>query len=121
MLWFLKLKIVVNGSCIYLLAKNKPVMITLPHNPCNIVITDGYHITRPVSITCSHRQNYHYKVACSIENEQLIVGALIVFLIYMAGLTSGAVWLQFASILPVFYFLYLYYINRREFIKIRPV
>jgi hypothetical protein len=37
------------------------------------------------------------------------------------GATSGMILLQILSVSPIIYFLFLYYINRKEFIQIRAV
>lgn len=120
-MWFLKLRLIVNGTYIYALVKNKPIVVSIPTNPSKIVVTDGFHITRPLEISYSGSRTYHFKVVCGIENDQLIVGALIGALVYMMGATSGMVALQMLSTAPIFYFLFLYYIKRGEFIQIRAV
>lgn len=119
LLWLLKVRLVVNGTTIYPLPRNKPVVVSIPSNPSKIVVTDGFHITRPLEVSCSHRHIYYFKIVCGIENDQLIIGSLIVFLIFMMGATSGLLFLQLLSILPVLYFLYLYYVKRKEFIRIK--
>jgi hypothetical protein len=103
------------------LAKNKPIVVPLPTNPSKIVVTDGFHITQPLELTYSHRQTYHFKIVCGIENDQLLIGAIIGFLVYMMGATSGMVFLQVLSMAPILYFLSLYYVKRKEFIEIQAV
>jgi hypothetical protein len=120
-LWFLKLRLIVNGTYIYSLVKNKPVIVSIPTNPSKIVVTDGFHITKPLEVTYSHRHMYHFQIVCGIQNDQLIIGAIIAALVYMMGVTSGMVFLQVLSTAPILYFLFLYYIKRKEFIQIRAV
>ena len=120
-MWFLKLRLIVNGTYIYSLAKNKPIVVSIPTNPSKIVVTDGFHITKPLEVTYSHRHTYYFKIVCGIENDQLLIGAIIGGLVYMMGTTSGMIILQLLSVAPIIYFLFLYYINRKEFIQIRPV
>lgn len=110
----------VNGRVIYPLVKNKPIVIDMPSNPSRLVITDGFHITQPMEFKYSYRDKNFFKIVCAIEDEQLIVGFLIIALLYAMGATSGMFVLQLISIAPIFYFLFLYYINRKEFIQIRP-
>jgi hypothetical protein len=120
LLRFLKLRVVVNGNYIYSLAKNKPVVIDMPTNPSKLVVTDGFHITKPIELTYSPKHTRFFKIACAIEDDQLLVGLIIIGLLYAMGATSGMVLLQLLSMAPVFYFLFLYYINRKEFIQLRP-
>ena len=95
-------------------------MVPLTNNPSKIVVTDGYHITKPLEVTYSHVKTYYFKVVCGIQDDQLLFGAVICVLVYAMGATSGTVFLQLLSLSPIVYFLFLYYINRKEFIQIRP-
>jgi len=117
----LKLRLIVNGTYIYSLVKNKPVVVSMPTNPSKIVVTDGFHITKPLEVAYSHRHTYYFQIVCGIENDQLLVGGIIGFLLYMMGMTSGIVLLQLLSAAPILYFLFLYYVKRKEFIQIRAV
>lgn len=120
LLRFLKLRIVVNGSFIYSLVKNKPIVIDMPTNPARVVVTDGFHITKPMDLSYSPKHTYFFKIVCAIEDDQLLVGLIIIILVYAMGATSGMILLQVLSMVPILYFLFLYYINRKEFIQIRP-
>jgi hypothetical protein len=113
--------LIVNGTQIYSLVREKPIVVAIPTNPSRIVVTDGYHITKPLEVKFSLRKTYYFKVVCGIENDQLLVGVIVAAIVYMMGLTSGILFLQLLSISPILYFLFLYYIKRKEFIQIRPV
>ncbi len=93
----------------------------MPTNPSRVVVTDGYHITQPLELGYTAKQPIFFKIACVIEDDQLLVGMIMMALIYAMGFTSGMVFLQLLSMAPVVYFLFLYYINRKEFIRILPV
>jgi hypothetical protein len=121
LLRFLRLRVIVNGNHIYSLSRGKPIVVEIPANPSLIVVTDGYHITKPLEVKFSLRKTYYFNVVCGIENDQLLVGAIVAAIVYMMGLTSGILFLQLLSISPILYFLFLYYIRRKEFIQIRPV
>lgn len=120
LLRFLRLRVVVNGNYIYSLTRNKPVVIDMPTNPSKLVVTDGFHITNPIELTYSPKHARFFRIACAIEDDQLLVGLIIIGLLYAMGATSGMVLLQILSVLPLFYFIFLYYINRKEFITLRP-
>jgi hypothetical protein len=102
------------------MVKNKPIVIDMPTNPSKLVVTDGFHITKPIELTYSPRHTRFFKIVCVIEDDQLIVGLIIIGLLYAMGSTSGIILLQLLSMAPVFYFLFLYYINRKDFIQLRP-
>lgn len=119
MLRFLKLRLIVNGMHIYPLRKNKPVFVTMPTNPSRIVVTDGFHVSRPME--CPHRRRTGYfTIACAVDNDLLVGGAIFMLMFFAMGATSGVLALQVFSLLPLLYVLFLYYIRRREFIQIRP-
>jgi hypothetical protein len=120
LLRFLKLRVVVNGKVIYDVKKNSPVVIDIPTNPSRLVLTDGFHISPPIDLNIANRPATVYHVGCVIEDDLLLVGLLIMFIVYAMGATSDMFILQLISIAPVVYFLFLYYIKRREFIQLRP-
>jgi hypothetical protein len=111
---------VVNGVYIYSLVREKPIVIDIPANPSRVVVTDGFHITRPLELVYSTKRTYYFKVVCAIEDEQLLVGFVLIVILFAMGTTSGILLLRLLSLVPVLYFLFLYYINRKEFIQIRP-
>ena len=104
---------------IYSLQKGRPIVVTMPTNPARIVVTDGFHITGPVQISYSPQQKYYFTIACIIENDVLIGGGVLMTLLFFMGFTSGLIFLQLLSMVPIFYLLFLYYIKRKEFIQIR--
>ena len=120
MLRFLKLRVVVNGAYIYALVRNKPIVIDIPTNPSKVVVTDGFHITQPLELNYPHLNSHAFNIACVIEDEQLIGGFCITLLLYLIGTLSDNLFIQLMAVVPIFYFLFLYYINRKEFIRIRP-
>jgi hypothetical protein len=101
--------------------RNKPVVIDMPTNPTRLVVTDGYHITSPMDVTYSRKYTRYFTIVCAIEDAQLIIGFVLTLILYAMGYTSGIILLQLLSIGPVLYFLFLYYIKRKEFIRIQPV
>ena len=110
-----------NGHNIYPLVRNKPVVIDMPTNPTKLVVTDGYHITAPLNVTYSRDYTRYFTIVSAIEDAQLIIGFVLTLVLYAMGFTSGIVFLQLLSMAPVLYFLFLYYIKRKEFIRVQPV
>jgi hypothetical protein len=118
---FLRVRVVVNGNEIYPLSVKRPVMITVMQNNPKLVVTDGYHITKPVELIYHHLDTYYFKVICAIDNMQLLAGSFLLALLYMIGLYSDILVIKAASFLPVLYFLFFYYVNRKDFLQITPV
>lgn len=121
MLSFLKIKAIVNGREIYPLLNTKPVVIPVPENNPRLVITDGYHITKPLKLVYKDLPTYCFKVACAISDRQLLAGFIVLAILYLAGLQTGLLVLKVCSFIPVIYLLFFYYLNRKEFIRLIPV
>lgn len=121
LLSFLKIRVVVNGKEIYPLPNSKPVVVTVKENNPKIVVTDGYHFSKPLEIVYHHLNTYYFKVICAIDDLQLLAGSLLLILFYLLSFITGFFILKLISFLPILYFLFLYYINRKEFIQITPV
>ena len=121
LLRFLRIRVIVNGRDIYPLRADEPVYIQVEENNPTLVISDGYHFTRPVELVYHHLHTYYFKVVCVIGDVQLLAAFLLVGVLYLAGFYTGFLVLQLLSFAPILYFLFFYYINRREFLQITPV
>lgn len=97
---------------------NKPIAIPTNKNS-KIVITDGYHFTEPLEVIFHHIHTYYFKVVCAIDDFQLWAGFSLLAITYLVGFFSGIFILKLISFFPILYFLFLYYINRKEFIQLR--
>ncbi len=111
---------IINGNKIYQLDKKGSVAIGLTENNPSIVVTDGFHYTRPVEVRYKHMNIYHLQIVCAINDDQFLAGVIIMVLSGAVGMISGIFLMKIVAFLPIFYFLYLYYINRKEFIRIKP-
>ena len=100
---------------------DKPVTITVSENNPSVVITDGFHFTQPMELVYHHLNTYYFKVICVIGDVQLLAGALLLTVLYLVGFYTGFFVLKLISFAPILYFLFLYYINRKDFIQITPV
>lgn len=121
LLSFLKIRAVVNGREIYPLQNTKPVIIPIAENNPKIVITDGYHITKPLKLVYKDLHTYCFKVVCGISDLQLAAGFAVLAGFYLGGLYSGSLILKVFSFLPLIYLLVFYYLNRKDFLKLVPV
>lgn len=111
---------IVDGKLIYNLDAEKPVVIPVTSKRSNLVASDGYHVTKPVEVVFYPKNTYYFRVVCMIDDNKLAAGAVILILFYLVGLTSDILVLKVASFVPLLYFLYFYYVNRKEFIQIQP-
>ena len=116
---FLNIRVIVNGNDIYTLIPQKPVLIPLATNSAKLVATDGFHYTKTLELAFPFPKTYHVKVECAIDNNLLITGVVLLVILAFVGLVSDVVFLRLLSFVPVLYFLFLYYIKRKEFIQIR--
>jgi hypothetical protein len=117
----LRIRAVINGKDIYPLPDSSPVIITVSQNNPKVVITDGYHFRKPVELVYHHLNTYYFKVICVIDDFQLLAGSLLLISLYLMGFYTGILGLKLSAFFPIVYFLFFYYVNRKEFIQITPV
>jgi len=118
LLSFLRLRVIINGKDIYTLVKGEKLIIPLTENNPKIVLTDGYHITKPLELVFHHIHTYYFNVVCVIDNFQLAAGIAATIIIYLFGLLTGFFIIKLASFFPLFYFLFFFYIRRKDFLQI---
>lgn len=120
LLGILNIRVIVNNHDIYPLLNNEPVVIEIPDNHPKIVVTDGFHFTKPIELNYSVPSYYHFKVVCSIDDMQLIGNLIILSFFYLLGFFSGVFIIKVFSFLPILYLLFAYYIDRKSFLQVRP-
>lgn len=116
---YLNIRVIVNGTLIYTLPKNNPVLITVQQPNISVVATDGFHITRPLAIAYHQSNTYHFTIACAIDNDLFITGAVLLVLLFAVGVFSEILIFRLLSVVPILYFLFHYYINRKDFLQIK--
>jgi hypothetical protein len=121
LLSFLKIRAIINGKEIYPLTDTKPVVIPIQENNSRIVITDGFHFTQPTKLVYKELHTYCFKVVCAISDRQLLAGFIVLAVLYISALNTGLLVFKVFSFLPVIYLVFFYYLNRREFILLKPV
>ena len=121
LLSFLNIRAIVNGREIYSLQNSRPVVIPVSENNPKIVITDGYHITKPLKLVYKDLHTYCFKVSCAINDIQLLIGFFLLAGMYLGGIYTGMLILKVFSFFPLIYLLTFYYLNRKDFIKLVPV
>jgi hypothetical protein len=121
LLSFLNIRVIINGVEIYPVKQGQRVVISLESNNPKVVVTDGYHFTKPLELVYHHLHTYYFKIVCAIDDTQLLAGCGVLVLFYLMGFVTGIFILKLLSLFPILYFLFLYYINRKEFIQIQAV
>ena len=121
LLSFLNIRVIINGNEIYPVKQGQRVIISVESNNPKVVVTDGYHFTKPLELVYHHLHTYYFKIVCAIDYTQLLAGCCVLVLFYLLGFATGIFILKLLSLFPILYFLFLYYINRKEFIQITAV
>lgn len=93
-------------------------MIEVKGSDAKVVVTDGFHFTKPVQLNFKEPSYYNFKIVSAIDDMQLLAGFVLLAVLYLLGFFTGIFVIKLLSFLPVIYFLFLYYINRKEFIRI---
>ena len=110
---------IVNNKEIYPLTNEDPVVIEVYDKHPRIVVTDGFHFTKPIDLNYTQPSYYHFKVVCSIDDMQLLGNVFVLIVFYLLGFFTGSFVLKLLSFLPIFYLLFAYYIDRKSFIQIK--
>jgi len=111
--------VIVNNHDIFPLLNNEPVIIEVKEDHPNIVITDGFHFTKPIELKYTAPSYYHFKVVCSIDDFQLFGNFFVLTVFYLLGFFTGVFIIKLLSFLPIFYLLFAYYIDRKSFIQVQ--
>jgi hypothetical protein len=111
--------VIVNNKDIYPLTSTDPVVIEVENDHPKIVVTDGFHFTKPIELVYDRPSYYHFKVVCSIDDFQLLANFLVLAFLYLLGFFSGVFVIKVLSFLPIAYLLFAYYIDRKSFIQIK--
>ena len=120
MLSFLKLRVVVNNREIYPLLNTEPVVIAVEKDCPRIVITDGFHFTKPVELVFKEPSYFNFNVVCAIDDLHLYTAFSFLIILYLLGLFTGVLAFKVLSFAPIVWLLCHYYLNRKEFIRIKP-
>lgn len=119
MLRFLKLRAIIDNKDIYPLPNRKRIIIPVEKSNFSIVITDGFHITRPLLLSYDQPGYFNFEVTCIVDDLALLGGAFILIVFYLLGLLTGFLILKLLSFLPVICFLFFYYIKRKDFLRLK--
>ena len=116
-----KVKVIVEGQQIYNIEEGKETIITFQKNNANLVVTDGYHISKPLELVYHHIHTYYFHVDCAISNIQLFYGGFLLAVCVVIALLTGSLLFHVLSFFPILFLLYTYYINRSDFIQLHPM
>jgi hypothetical protein len=118
LLSFLDIRVVVNNKEIYPLANSEPVVIPVEKDYPKIVVTDGFHYTKPLELVFRQPAYFNLDVVCAIDDMQLLAASLILAILYMLGFITGFFILKLLSFTPILWVLIYYYFNRKNFIRV---
>ena len=118
LLSFLDIRVVVNNNEIYPLLDTEPVVIPLEKDKPRIVVTDGFHFTKPMELNFKQPAYFNFNVVCAIDDFQLLAALLILAIFFMLGFLTGFFILKVLSFTPILWVLFYYYFNRKNFIRI---
>jgi hypothetical protein len=121
LLSFLDLRVIVNGSSIHPIRHGERISITVDENHPKVVVSDGFHFTKPLELVYHHLDTYYFKIVCEIQDTQLLAGVGLLVVFYLLGFVTGIFALKLISLFPILYFLFVYYINRNNFIQLQAV
>ena len=96
------------------------MVIPLYDNHPKIVATDGFHFTKPLELSYDGPGYYTFNISCAIDDLELLGGGFLLILFYLSGFFTNIFLLKVLSFLPILYFLFRYYINRKGFIRFIP-
>jgi hypothetical protein len=119
LLSFLKVQVIVDNKQIYPLYNDQPVIIEVPDNHTKIVVSDGFHFTKPIELNYTQPSFYYFKVVSPVNDLQLLGGAFIMMFFYLLGFITGLLLIKLISFIPIFLLLAIYYFNRKSFIQLR--
>ncbi len=125
MLSFLSPRVIVNDNEIYPLLSSKPILIFSEKNHLTIVVTDGFHFTKSVKLEYEQPGYYNLEVTCVLDDLHLMGGLFLLVVLFLLGFFTGFLIFRVLSFIPIAWFLFYYYINRNNFLKLqkgdRPV
>lgn len=116
-----KIRIILDGKDIYPVETDIKLVIDVDHNNPVLVVTDGFHISRPLELVYNHLSTYYFRIECGMDDGQVIAGLTLTLFFFILGLVTR--WWIFGALSfgPVLYILFLYYIKRKDFLSLRPM
>lgn len=112
----LPVRVVVNDRDIYPLKEKQPVAITVSSNPVKIMVTNGFHYSKPVLLNTYMQDKYALQADCLLDDLRLGYGFFLMLLLFgMYWITSMRIF-QIAANLPILYMLYLVYFRKKDFL-----
>lgn len=98
---------------------DRPVLIEVQDNHTRIVVSDGFHFTKPIELDYKQPSFYNFKVVSPVNDLQLLGGAFVMIFLYLLGFVTGLLFIKLISFIPVLLLLGIYYLNRKSFIQLK--
>ena len=113
------MQVIVDNKEIYPLYNDQPVLIEVQDNRTKIVVSDGFHFTKPIELNYTQPSFYYFKVVSPVNDLQLLGGAFVMIFFYLLGFVTGLLLIKLISFIPIFLLLAIYYFNRKSFIQLK--
>lgn len=96
-----------------------PVLIEVNKDLIKIVVSDGFHFTKPIELKYTQPSYYHFKIVSPVNDLQLLGGGFVMIFLYLLGFITGFFLIKLLSFTPIILLLVIYYLNRKSFIQIK--
>ena len=116
---FLNTRVIVNNTAIYPLLNTEPIVIPVEKDHPVIVVTDGFHFTKPLELIYDQPGYFNFELTCIVDDLKLLGGSFLLVILYLLGLFTGFLVLKLLSFLPVSVFLVFYYFNKKNFLRLK--
>ncbi|MCR6721561.1 MAG: hypothetical protein NVV59_15045 [Chitinophagaceae bacterium] len=118
---FLKVRVVVNNKEIYPLPWNTPVLVAVEEDHPQIVLTDGFHFSRPRRLDFGGPGYFNFEVETPLSDWRLFKGGVVLSFLYIWASLSNFLLLKIVSFIPIIVALVQYYLYRRSFLRLRQI
>jgi len=119
---FLKVRVVVNNKIIYPLPWNKPVIVALDEDHPQIVLTDGFHFSKPRRLHFGQPGYFNFTVETALSDWRLFKTGVALSFLYLWATLSKFLYLKIACIvIPLVLLLVIYYLKRDSFLRMERV
>ena len=111
----------VNDNDLYELKEQRPLIIPADKLPIRIYVKNGFHLSKPFVISQPLTENFFIDIGCEADNERLwgsILTSSLLFVVFIA--THLQLFIIMAN-LPLFYIIYKFFFNPKEFITIEKL
>lgn len=97
------------------------MLVELDDEHPKIVLTDGFHYSAPLQLNFDGPGYFSFEVVTPVSDWRLFKGGVVLSFLYLWAILSGFLLLKIASFIPIIVLLIYYYLNRKNFLKLKQV